>query len=116
MSAPLAVMVYSPLFKVAAPAIAGEPTSPSVIGEPLVVTVTVTAEEVVLAPSASEATAVSVYEPGATDPQLNVNGAAVAVPIRVVPEKNSTRASRFSGSETEAASAMVAGATKVAPL
>ena len=64
-------------------------------------------------PSASYATAVSAYVPAGTEDQAIVYGAAVRVPMRFVPEKNSTRSRRFSGSHAEAITQMFAGAVKV---
>ena len=48
--------------------------------------------------------------------QENEYGAIVSVPSTVVPERNSTRASWFSGSDAFAARLMVAGAVNCAPL
>ena len=76
-------------------------------------TVTVTAVDVVLPPSASLATAVNEYVPAGAADQVAANGAVVVELIRVVPAKKSTWLKRFSGSEAVALIAIVAGAVNV---
>jgi hypothetical protein len=79
-------------------------------------TVTVAGDDVVASPMLSVAFAVIEYVPGGTADQLNVNGGLVTVWINVDPLKNSTLLIVPSGSEAVAASAIVAGAEKTAPL
>src|SRR2546422_10635706 len=72
--------------------------------------------DVVLAPPLSVATAESEYFPAGTWDHVTVNGAEVAVAIRVPPWKNSTCVTVPSGSEALAVSVIVAGAMKIEPV
>src|SRR3954467_14206559 len=78
-------------------------------------TVIDTADDVVMPPSLSDATAVNTCEPAGTDDHEAVNGGAVAAPMKCDPSKNSTRARRFSGSDAEALIASVSGVANTAP-
>src|SRR5437762_3553891 len=76
-------------------------------------TVTVVTGELVLPPSASDATAFRAYVPAGTDDQVKAYGAVDFELTRIVPAKKSTWLKRSSGSAAVALSAIVAGALNV---
>jgi hypothetical protein len=79
------------------------------------VTVIVEGLDVAEAPALSVATAVSEYVPAGTPLHVTAYGALIAVPMSVVPAKNSTFAIAPSASAASAVSVIDAGAAAVAP-